>query len=441
MTRDLQDRRSLRPAAALLAAALVLTLAPRAASAAPQPTTPRYGPLIEGYAPYDGQSKCAPKAKPGMRVFAELLTTTYGPSWIGIGRDCDVGGKSEHKEGRAVDWALDASKWKDRQKAKALLGWMFETDRFGNKHAMARRLGVMYVIWNRRWWTSWDRSWSTYCVQRKRGCVSPRSGSVVHPHNDHIHFSFSWNAARRKTTFFSPDSSFLSSLAADPDATGYRVAGGNGSVHTFGASYHGSRKRAMRAPVVGIAPTPSGGGYWLAMRSGKVLPFGDASRHGRVRKKRVVDIAATPSGSGYWLLGKSGRVWAFGDADLYGRMPGGEARAVAIAPTPTGEGYWVFASDGRVYARGDAPHRGDLAGEGKTITAAAGRRAAGYWMTTRRGRVFAFGSASLHGQATDIRAVRPVASMLGAPDGNGYWILGRRGKVAAFGTAQPLGSV
>jgi hypothetical protein len=34
------------------------------------------------------------------------------------------------------------------------------------------------------------------------------------------------------------------------------------------------------SPVVSLAPTPSGQGYWLAEADGTVLPFGDAKPYG-----------------------------------------------------------------------------------------------------------------------------------------------------------------
>jgi hypothetical protein len=36
----------------------------------------------------------------------------------------------------------------------------------------------------------------------------------------------------------------------------------------------------LALPVVAIAPTPSGRGYWLAAADGRVLPYGDARYYG-----------------------------------------------------------------------------------------------------------------------------------------------------------------
>ena len=171
--------------AATLAALLML---PGSAAAAPQ--TPAFGPSIDAYASYDPQDTCDPTAKPGVTAFKDLLNQTYGAHTWGISRSCDVGGTSEHKEGRALDYHFNYFDAGQRADANDLLGWLLATDGYGNRHAMARRLGIMYIIWNRQIWTAYNASagWQGY------------SGS--NPHTDHIHFSFSWRGALKQTTWW-----------------------------------------------------------------------------------------------------------------------------------------------------------------------------------------------------------------------------------------------
>ena len=116
------------------------------------------------------------------------------------------------------------------------------------------------------------------------------------------------------------------------------------------------------AGFVGIAATPTAGGYWLVGADGGVFTFGDAQFYGSlpgigVHVSDIVGMAATPDGKGYWLVGADGGVYAFGDAKFYGSLPGTGVHvdpALRITATPTGHGYWLVASTGQVYAFGSA---------------------------------------------------------------------------------------
>jgi hypothetical protein len=153
------------------------------------PDAPSFTKSIDAYASYVGQSKCSSTPKVGVVAFRSLVLKTYPCTGDdGISRACSVGGQSEHKEGRAWDWAIHYP----HPAADTFLGWLLATDALGNKHAMARRLGVMYMIWHRKIWKSYQASkgWQTY--------------TGADSHTDHVHFSFSWNGANKKTTFWSP---------------------------------------------------------------------------------------------------------------------------------------------------------------------------------------------------------------------------------------------
>jgi hypothetical protein len=160
--------------------AFLLVLLPTAAHAA-VPTAPvRLPRAIEGFAKYQGQTVCSPTAKPGTVKLKNLLLKTYpGTRSLGISRSCSAGGQSEHKEGRAFDWGVRYSSTSERAKASAFLTWLLKTDAAGNRAANARRLGVMYVIWNKRIWGAYaaGSGWRPY------------GGS--NPHTDHVHISLS----------------------------------------------------------------------------------------------------------------------------------------------------------------------------------------------------------------------------------------------------------
>jgi hypothetical protein len=59
---------------------------------------------------------------------------------------------------------------------------------------------------------------------------------------------------------------------------GYRFVAGDGGVFSFGgASFSGSTgSLVLNKPIVGMAATPDGGGYWLDASDGGVFSFGDA---------------------------------------------------------------------------------------------------------------------------------------------------------------------
>jgi hypothetical protein len=122
-------------------------------------------------------------------------------------------------------------------------------------------------------------------------------------------------------------------------------------VFTFGdAGFHGSMASVhLNAPIVGMAGTPDGGGYWLAAADGGVFTFGDAGFHGSMASVHlnapIVGMAVTPDGRGYWLAAADGGVFSFGDAAFYGSMgnypPNPQFPVAAIAAAPHGDGYWL----------------------------------------------------------------------------------------------------
>ncbi len=121
---------------------------------------------------------------------------------------------------------------------------------------------------------------------------------------------------------------------ADPSAeSGYRLAGQDGSVYSFGATYAGSAAGVRLAgTIVGIASTPRFG-YWLVASDGGVFGYGDAHFYGSAGSVRlaapVVGMAATPSGRGYWLVASDGGVFGYGDARFHG-SPAGKVRAPVV---------------------------------------------------------------------------------------------------------------
>ena len=136
------------------------------------------------------------------------------------------------------------------------------------------------------------------------------------------------------------------------------MVGADGGVFSFGdAAFYGSTGgMRLNAPVIGMAPTPIGKGYWLVAWDGGVFSFGDARFYGSTGGMRLNRPSsawrATPTGKGYWLVASDGGVFSFGDAALLrldrrhaprlaGRRHGARRRAAT--------GYWLVASDGGVF--------------------------------------------------------------------------------------------
>jgi hypothetical protein len=153
---------------------------------------------------------------------------------------------------------------------------------------------------------------------------------------------------------------------------GALLAAADGGVFSFcGAPFYGSMGGThLNQPIVGMAATPDGKGYWLVASDGGVFAFGDAgffgSMGGAHLNQPIVGITSTPDGHGYLLVASDGGIFAFGDASFFGSMGGSHLNQpmVAIAANPDGTGYWTAAADGGVFSFGDAPFRGSASGLG-----------------------------------------------------------------------------
>ncbi|WP_035856824.1 peptidoglycan-binding domain-containing protein [Cryptosporangium arvum] len=190
-------------AALALSVATGLGVAPVAAAAATPaaktPAAPASLPTgIEALAPYVAQSSCEWVDKPGSIALGTLLKTTYPDTSYGVTRGCTGTMNSEHYDGRAVDWMNSIRKPTQAAQATAVLDWLFATDAAGNKFANARRLGVMYVIWDGKIWGSYNQVWKPYST-----CAShPEAGWDTTCHRDHVHFSLSWAGAMKRTSYW-----------------------------------------------------------------------------------------------------------------------------------------------------------------------------------------------------------------------------------------------
>ena len=161
-------------------------------------------------------------------------------------------------------------------------------------------------------------------------------------------------------------------IAATRSGKGYWLVAADGGIFTFGdAGFFNSIPGlkppiSLNAPVVGMAVTPSEKGYWLVAADGGIFTFGDAGFFNSIPglkppislAKPVVGMAATPSGKGYWLAAADGGVFTFGDAQFFGSLPklkpplSPSLPVVGMAAVPTGKGYFVAAGDDSVFSFG-----------------------------------------------------------------------------------------
>lgn len=170
----------------------------RADVSVPDPPVPEVN-VIEDYAHYEPQTTCSPRAKPGTITLGRWTVRSFGGRFGSISRSCGPG-TSEHKEGRAFDWTVSVRSGADRMRVRRFLDSLFATDAAGNPHARARRMGVMYVIWNDRIWSAGGGFRSEPYLNSS--CRTLRRCSPTLRHLNHVHISITRSAARGLTSWY-----------------------------------------------------------------------------------------------------------------------------------------------------------------------------------------------------------------------------------------------
>lgn len=145
---------------------------------------------------------CDPVAKPGVIAVVNMLGQAYGRPGYSLARPC-IDLRSEHYDGRAVDWQLNAFDPMDRRIGDAAVTWLTEND--GD---VAHRLGIQSIIWNNHAWHSSDSTWKGYVGQSA--------------HTDHVHISLNWDGADMRTSWWTG----VALTAEDADQGPCEVIGG-----------------------------------------------------------------------------------------------------------------------------------------------------------------------------------------------------------------------
>ena len=175
---------------------------------------------------------------------------------------------------------------------------------------------------------------------------------------------------------------------------GYWLVGADGGVFAFGdAGFHGSLGNPAADDLAdrrdrgdAVAATATGWSAPTVACSPSATPPSRARRPSFAHGAPIVGIAPTPSGYGYYLLGADGGVFAFGDAHFAGSAIDGTHLATAIAVPSDGQGYEVARTDGSVVGLGGAPSVAApadlLVGPAPGRRARAARHGGGAWLAT-----------------------------------------------------------
>jgi len=228
-------------------------------------------------------------------------------------------------------------------------------------------------------------------------------------------------------------------VAATARPSRYALSLATGVVATFGgADFEGdATARPGRSPVVALAASRDGRGYWLAERDGVVRSFGDAGPGAGGVAGTTVGIAADPAGAGWWTVSAGGVVRAGGGAPALAGPVGRGAPVTGIAAAAGGRGVWLAHRDGTVSAVGAVPATAPVPRRGPVAAIAGTRDGRGYWTVGPGGTVTAAGDAGHDGSWG--RPPGPVTAITASADGRGYLVAAADGAVRAFGDARWAG--
>ncbi len=151
-------------------------------------------------------------------------------------------------------------------------------------------------------------------------------------------------------------------MAATPDGKGYWLVASDGGIFCSATRSSTARPDPSRSTSPSSAwrrrPTARATGWWPPTAASSA--YGDAAFYGSTGSihldQPIVGMAPSHDGKGYWLVASDGGIFNFGDAAFDGSAAGGPALdpAERVVASPTGQGYWVEDQNGTAYAFGDA---------------------------------------------------------------------------------------
>jgi hypothetical protein len=145
-------------------------------------------------------------------------------------------------------------------------------------------------------------------------------------------------------------------------------------------------------------------------------------------------MAVTGDGRGYWLAERSGVVVPFGDAGVGApAVTGGQSVAIAVDPV-TG-GYYTATAAGAVRAVDTSPVPAVKPPPSAGPVVGMAASGSGVWLVTARGAVLSTGGVV---PVLPPRTTGPVVAIAPTPDGRGYWLLTASGRFSPAGDAPQL---
>ena len=144
----------------------------------------------------DSVRRCASGPQPGAIALRDWLAANVPQGRSGGIFNCRNvrGGRSLslHGAGRAVDWMLSANNSTQKRAADALVALLLATQG-SERWALARRMGVQEIIWNRKIWTA---------SKATQGLRAYRPGPGGSPHTNNIHIGMNVPGSLRQSSFW-----------------------------------------------------------------------------------------------------------------------------------------------------------------------------------------------------------------------------------------------
>ena len=207
---------------------------------------------------------------------------------------------------------------------------------------------------------------------------------------------------------------------------------------------------ALARPVVGMASTPDGRGYWLVASDGGIFSYGDAHFYGSTGGH-----PPQPAGGGHGRHPRRPGLLGGGRRRGHLQLSATPTSTARPGPSTSTSRWWAWPPPPTAGATGWWPPTG--ASSPSATPRSSGRPAAihlnqpvvgmaatpdgrGYWLVAADGGIFAFGGAGFYGSTGNIVLARPVVGMASAARGQGYWMVASDGGIFAFGDARFYGS-